>query len=310
MRLEQLRQFIAVAHKGNFRKASRELGISQPALTRSIQSLEHYFNAPLFDRLSSGVVLTEYGQTVMAWAEETITSSRNVKRYVDLLMDASIGSLIIGTGAFFDDFILATALSRLLKKYPRLNIRVTRDTGKNAESMLLQRQIDIFLGMIDGTLKSEDVIVNSIETGPVMIFCRKDHPLLKISDPDMAVVLRYPFIGPIVPEEIRVKADRYRYELTGEDRPFIDIEFDSYAQIRKIVELSDCVGGLPESIMTPYLNEGLLVRLPVSLPGIKHYASISYLKGRTLLPATELLIGELTKIVQGRSRESRPGEPG
>jgi len=309
MRLEQLKQFIVVAQKGNFRKAGRELGISQPALTRSIQNLEHYFSVPLFDRLSSGVALTEYGKTVMVWAEETVNASLNVKRYVDLLREASSGSLVIGTGAYFDDFLLATALSRLIKKYPKLNIRVIRETGKKAENMIITRQIDIFLGMIDGKLKGEDVFVTTFETGPILMFCRKGHPLLNILDLDMSVVLKYPIIGPIVPEKIRVMADRYRFELTGEERPFIDIEFDSYAQIRKIVELSDCVGALPVSIMTPYLRAGSLAGLPVSLPGIKHYASISYLKDRTLLPAAEFLIEALTKIVQAKSRELRPGEP-
>jgi DNA-binding transcriptional LysR family regulator len=301
MRLEQVIQFVAVAQNGNFRKASKALGISQPALTRSIQSLEKYFNVPLFDRLTSGVILTEYGKFVMLWAQETIDSSQNIKRYVDLLSKASTGKLVIGTGAYFDDFILVMALSRLLEKYPKLNIRVIRDTGKNAENMILNSQIDIFLGMIDGTLKTEDIFVKTFETGPITLFCRRGHPLLKIFDPDLAAVLEYPFVGPIVPEEIRVKADRFRYELTGEDRPLIDIELDNYAQIREIVKLSYCIGGLPESIMIPYLNDGSLVRLPVSLPGIKHYTSISYLKNRTLLPATRLIIEKLTEIVQEKS---------
>ena len=309
MRMEQLRQFIAVAQIGNFRKASKELGISQPALTRSIQNLEQYFNVPLLDRLSSGVILTYYGKSVMEWAEETVESSRNIKRFVDLLSEASTGALVIGTGSYFMDNILAIALSRFLRRYPKLIIKVIKATGRNAENMLLSQEIDIYLGLIDGALKTEDIFVKTIETGPMIIFCRKGHPLLNISGPDMALVLKYPFIGPIAPEEIRVQANRYRYELTGENRPFMDIEFDSYAQIRKIVELSDCVGGLPESIMTPYLNDGLFVGLPVSLPGIKHFTSISYLRDRTFLPATKFIVEELTKIVEEGSRElSRNGE--
>ena len=309
MRLEQLRQFIAVAQKGNFRKASKELGISQPALTRSIQNLEQYFNAPLFDRLASGVTLTYYGRSVMEWAEETVASSLNIKRYVHLLSEASTGTLVIGTGSYFMDNILAVALGKFLQRYPHLRIRVIKDTGKNAENMLVNHEIDIFLGMIDGTLKSKDVVVKTFETGPITIFCRQSHPLLNISGPDLAVVLKYPFVGPIVPEVIREKGDRYRYELTGEDRPLIDIEFDSYSQIRKLVELSNCVGAIPESLMAPYLNDGLFVGLPVSLPGIKHYTSISYLRDRTFLPATKLIVEELTKIVEEGSRElSRNGE--
>ena len=308
--MEQLRQLIAVAQYGNFRKASKELGISQPALTRSIQNLEQYFNVPLFDRLASGVILTYYGRSVMEWAEETVASSLNIKRYVHLLSEASTGKLVIGTGSYFMDNILSTALGKFLQRYPNLSIRVIKDTGKNAENMLLNHEIDIFLGMIDGTLKSADIVVKTFETGPITIFCRQSHPLLNISRPDLAVVFKYPVVGPIPPEEVRVQIDRYRYELTGEERPFIDVEFDSYAQIRKLVELSNCVGGLPESIMAPYLNDGLFVGLPVSLAGIKHYTSISYLRDRTFLPATRLLVEELTKIVQERSREVGIGVDG
>lgn len=303
MRLEQLRQFIAVAQKGNFRKASKEIGISQPALTRSIQTLEQYFNVSLFDRLPSGVILTEYGRSVMEWAEETVASSRNIKRYVHLLSESSTGTLVIGTGSYFMDNILSLALSKFLQRYPDLTIRVIKDTGKNAENMLLNHEIDIFLGMIDGTLKSKDIMVKTFETGPFTIFCRRSHPLLNISCPDLVVVFKYPFVGPIPPEEIRVQIDRYRYELTGEKRPFIDVEFDSYAQIRKLVEVSNCVGGLPESIMAPYLNDGSFVGLPISLPGIKHFTSISYLREKTFLPATKLIVEELTKIVQERDQE-------
>ena len=150
MRLEQLRQFIAVAQKGNFRKASKELGISQPALTRSIQSLEQYFNVPLFDRLASGVILTYYGKSVMEWAEETLASSLNIKRYFHLLSEVSTGTLVIGTGSYFMDNILSMVLGKFLLKHPNLIIRVIRVTGKNAENLLLSQEIDIYLGLIDG----------------------------------------------------------------------------------------------------------------------------------------------------------------
>ncbi len=301
MRLEQLRQFIAVAQKGNFRKAGRELGISQPALTRSIQNLEQYFNVPLFDRLTSGVVLTEYGRSVMLWAQETINSSQNIKRYVDLLSEASTGTLVVGTGTYFADSVLAIALSRLLERYPKLNIRIIRDTGKNAEKMILSRQIDIFLGWSDDILKTHDILVNTIKTGPIVIFCRMGHPLLKICNPDLGAIFKYPFVGPIVPEEHRIRIDRFRYDLTGGHRPFFDIEFDSYPEVRRIVELSDCIGALPESNMIPFLNDDLFARLPVSLD-ITHTVSISYLKERSLLPAAEYLIEELMKVVQEKLR--------
>jgi DNA-binding transcriptional LysR family regulator len=303
MRLEQLRQFIAVAQKGNFRKASRELNISQPALSRSIQSLEQHFNVPLFDRLSSGVTLTEYGRTVMVWAQETITSSGNVKRYVDLLSAASTGTLVVGSGAYFADSVLASAVGRLIKKNPALHMRIVRETWKNAEGMLRNRQIDLFLGWTDEDPGSEDIAVNTILTDPIVLFCRKQHPLLLRYQPEMGDVLKFPIAGPMVPEEIHERIDRIRYEFTGVDQPLLAVEFDSYSEVREIVKLSDCVGGLPESCMMPFFKDGSFGRLPVSFPGLSGRAGISYLKGRTLLPAMRMLIEELTAIVQERDQE-------
>jgi len=303
MRFEQLQQFVAVAQKGNFRKASKELGISQPALTRSIQNLEQYFNVPLFDRLPSGVALTEYGRTVIAWAEVTIASSLNVKRYIDLLSGVSTGKLVIGSGAYFADSVLAEAVGKVIKTSPSLNIKIIRGPWKDAERMLLNRQIDLFLGWTDETTTSMDIAVKTLLTEPIVLFCRKDHPLLSRNEPNLGDVLEFPIAGPMVPDEVLEKIDKFRYEYTDVDQPLLAVEFDSYSEVRKIVQLSDCVGGLPESCMLPYFKDGMFHRLPVSFPGLSGRAGISYLKGRTLLPATELLIEELTKIVQGRSQE-------
>jgi DNA-binding transcriptional LysR family regulator len=301
--MDQLRQLIAIAKNGNFRKASKELGISQPALTRSIQNLEHYFGVPLFDRLPNEVVLTEYGRNVKVWAEEIVTSTLNIKRYVELLSDASTGKLIIGTGAYFADSVLAEVVGKVIKKNPSLNIKVIRITWKSAERMLINRDIDLFLGWTDDTTRSKDITVKILLTDPIILFCRRHHPLLQRYKPELGDVLKFPIAGPMVPDEVQENIDRFRYEFTGVDQPLLAVEFDSYSEVRKVVELSDCVGGLPESCMIPYLKDGPFERLPVSFPGLTGRAGISYLKGRTLLPANELIIEELVQVIQGRVLE-------
>ena len=54
----QLSHFIAVAKAGNFTQAAVEIGISQPALSRSVQKLENKIGEPLFERRPRGVKLT------------------------------------------------------------------------------------------------------------------------------------------------------------------------------------------------------------------------------------------------------------
>jgi LysR family transcriptional regulator of abg operon len=61
MKLNQLRDIIAIAEKGSLRAASRHLGLSQSAMTKSIQFLEKELGAPLFERHKRGAVLTPMG---------------------------------------------------------------------------------------------------------------------------------------------------------------------------------------------------------------------------------------------------------
>ncbi|MFZ9430049.1 MAG: LysR family transcriptional regulator [Burkholderiaceae bacterium] len=62
MTLVQLRHFVALAEAGSFSKAAGRVFLTQPALSRSIQSLEDEWGAPLFDRVGRRIELTTYGR--------------------------------------------------------------------------------------------------------------------------------------------------------------------------------------------------------------------------------------------------------
>jgi len=302
MRLDQLRQLLVVAQKGNFRRASKDLGISQPALSRSIQKLEEHFGVPLLDRLTSGVIPTTYGRVVVDWAEKTIASSENLKREVGLLEELFAGTFVVGTGPYFSDFILAEIISKIIKKHPQLKITVKMDQWRNLEELLLSHEVDLFLGYVDEVKNPKEITAIELLREPVAIFCRKGHPLLNSSNLKFEETFQYPLAGPAIPENLQGAIKRYIDDLIGtgvSNRPFLSIKFDSFSEVRRIVELSDCIGGLPESSVTPFLRDGNLVQLPVSIKGLYSSTGIAYLKDRTLLPSTEFFIEEISKRMSG-----------
>lgn len=61
MKLNALRDFLAVAERGGVRAAARHLGLAQPAISRSIAELEKELGAALFERHAKGVQLTPVG---------------------------------------------------------------------------------------------------------------------------------------------------------------------------------------------------------------------------------------------------------
>ena len=122
--LSSYRIFYAVANTGNISKAAKELYISQPAISKSIQKLEENVGVKLFDRSSRGVSLTPEGQllyTHVKSAFETLTLGEDkLRRSIALGM----GNLTIGVSATLCKYILLPYLRNFIKKFPHINISI------------------------------------------------------------------------------------------------------------------------------------------------------------------------------------------
>ena len=68
--LDKIYTFLVINRESSFSKASRALGISQPAVTQQIRILENYLGVTLFERKKNGVILTKEGQTFLIYAKE------------------------------------------------------------------------------------------------------------------------------------------------------------------------------------------------------------------------------------------------
>src|SRR5829696_1873944 len=79
---QQLSAFLQLAHTGSFSEAARLQGISQPALSRTVQQMEEAVGQRLFDRTTRSVVLTPTGQELLPIAERLIAE-----------LDSSFGEL-------------------------------------------------------------------------------------------------------------------------------------------------------------------------------------------------------------------------
>lgn len=69
MELSEIIAFVTINRTGNFTRAADQLHVSQPAISRRIELLERELGAPLFERLSSGIRLTEAGKAFLPFAQ-------------------------------------------------------------------------------------------------------------------------------------------------------------------------------------------------------------------------------------------------
>lgn len=143
--LSSYRIFYAVANNKNISRAAKELYISQPAISKSIQKLEESLGVKLFERSSRGVTLTPEGEllyTHVKSAFETLTIGEDrLRRFTALGM----GNLTIGASSTLCKYILLPYLKDFIKEYPHINISIACHSTNQTLKLLEEGKLDIGL---------------------------------------------------------------------------------------------------------------------------------------------------------------------
>jgi len=93
MKLTQLRHMMAVAERGSLRAAARDLGVAQPAVTRSIHELEREFGVALFERHPRGVFVTDMGALLLRRAGAIVNEVRRAQEEIAQASGGIAGSV-------------------------------------------------------------------------------------------------------------------------------------------------------------------------------------------------------------------------
>src|SRR5215470_10646691 len=100
MELDHVEAFVAIVRRGGFTSAAAALHLSQPAISRRVRLLEHELGAPLFERIRSGVVLTEAGRLFLPAAEGLLAAMQDARDAVAGLHSPNRGAVtlaLVGT---------------------------------------------------------------------------------------------------------------------------------------------------------------------------------------------------------------------
>ena len=143
--LSSYRIFYTVANTGNISKAAKELYISQPAISKSIQKLEERVGCKLFSRSSRGVVLTDEGKLLyehVSEAFETLTmGEEKLKRSIEL----GVGHLKIGVSSTLCKYLLLPYLKEFIRQNPHISISISCQSTNDTLKLLEDNKIDIGL---------------------------------------------------------------------------------------------------------------------------------------------------------------------
>jgi DNA-binding transcriptional LysR family regulator len=142
MELYQLRSFAVVAEVRHLTRAAEKLHISQPALSAQIKALEDELEVPLFERTSSGMVLTAAGQRLLAEAEKVLFAAQALRTEARALKGEVDGHAAVGTLSDPAFIRLGEFLSATVDRHPLLQLELHHEISGAAFEKVRDGQLD------------------------------------------------------------------------------------------------------------------------------------------------------------------------
>jgi DNA-binding transcriptional LysR family regulator len=195
MEFRDLGYFLQAATTGHIGRAASELGLTQPALTKSIARLERQVNARLFERTAKGVRLTDAGERLSTHALRLRTALDDAKRELADLSGGKSGHLRIGAGLTMAQYLIPRACAQLVADLPRVSLEISTGTGDTLIPALRNGALDVVVTGVplasDADLKQEVIAEDEVR-----VVARRLHPLFRVRKPTIQHFMEQRWILP------------------------------------------------------------------------------------------------------------------
>ena len=178
MELRQLKFFLEIADSGSLNKAARRLNITQPALSRLLNSFEQEIGSALFERHPTGMTLTQKGQRLVAYAEDML---RRANRLIEHLAGDSIkitGTVCIGAAPGVGQHFFAPIAQRAQAAHSSIKIKFSEGHSYDMLAGLEKNEIDCAF-MIDPDHQDDIEIIPLFSEALYLVGLQGDRALPK-----------------------------------------------------------------------------------------------------------------------------------
>ena len=283
MTLVQLKHFLELASNGSFSKSADRLHITQPALSRSIKSLEDELGQPLFDRVGRKNELTALGQHILLQAADLVDAANNLKHSGQQLLTGQTGQVHLGLGSGPGALWMTPLLMCLATEYPQARLDIARGATPMLVQQLRERLLDALILDIRSLSPASDLLVEPLCEMPGAFMCRPSHPLAKRKSVTLDAVRDFPVAStPLSDEVARVLIERYGAQAHPEQ--LVNLRCDEISSLIDVARSTDTVVLAVRAVAPD------LVALPIS-PSLNATARFGWvtLKSRSESPLAKLL---------------------
>lgn len=253
-----LQNFLIVAEQGNITRAANVLNVSQPALTKSLQQLEEYYEVKLFDRTSNGVELTKFGIILLQHVKIMDNEHRHAVSRITELRDGRAGALRIGAGPVWMVSILPPIIAQFQAANPDVSISLVGGVIDTLVPELINGNLDLICVSLDFPSQSEIVKQPLFDTHHVLV-ANQTHPLANEKDVDARSIHNYPWMV-LKSDYVGTQRISSYFSANGLKPPHIAFETTSISSLLQGLKRGDFIAHIPEQ-MLPFAREIGLVQI-------------------------------------------------
>ena len=260
MDLVKLRHAIAVAREGSYGAAAAKLNLSQPALSRSIQSLEADYAIRLFERGRGGAKLTPVGAEFISVAQNLVHRAMTGDEQLRQIVSGQGRPVSFGLGPITAGVVLPAVLRDLVADGTQLRVRV--ESVATLQMLLRQGEIEFYVSGLPLGLEQRTAgarfRIRRIPFSGLGLLVRRGHPLLGIR-PDPSVLHSYPTACGTFFREVVSSARLARLGLR-----LPSVELDDYGMLAALARDTDFIV-IATTLLPPARPELGLVALPTGI---------------------------------------------
>lgn len=297
--LRQLRHVLAVDRYRNFARAAEAVGITQPALSRSVQALEDAVGARLFDRERMRVEPTAVGLRLIELARPLVAQARDAERELQQMVALSGGLLRVGAGPYVSELSMGTAVGRFARLHPGVLVDLAVGDWPELYQQLLAEEFELIVAESSHAVEDDRFHVDPLPSHAGFLYARPGHPLASRKDLTIADVTAYPIATTVMPKRVLDlvgKTDTLIRPHLPDGAGTMELRVEMPHIARLIVMESDVIGIAVGPQIGTDLAAGRLVKLDLQLPWLGTFYGIIRLAHRTPSPAACAFIAILREV--------------
>ena len=302
---KKLLYFAAVIEQGSLSRAAKLLGVSQPALSTSMDRLEAEIGMQLLDRGPKGIVTTRNGDILYCHARLIREELNLAERDLLNARDGHIEAIRIGSLPSLASKIIPMALSRWRETHREAQLQVVENAQIDLLIGLMRRDFDFVFGLTEVFDMLDGLRQRVLFRDTLCVIAGPDHPLRQSAMLTWEQLVQYPWISPTSRRKHTV-LENIAASMQVSPPPQVTV-CGSVSLLKSLVAASDHLALLPAHAVREEVAGQRLIVLPFEDPALDRDIAVFFREGYQMDPSRLDLVSRVTEIGLALCRDKNTG---